>query len=59
MQAVKHETQYRAIVSPVLGYRVVFDPTLNVGQRHRWRANINSALVSSSSYYTAQALYEK
>ena len=32
-----------ANVSPVLGYRVVFGATLNVCQRHRWRANINPA----------------
>ena len=31
-------------ISPVLGYRVVFGATLNVGQRHRRRANINPAL---------------
>ena len=68
MQAVKHETlsQCRAIVgppsttlsniSPVFGYRVVFDACLNVGQRHRRRANINPALASSStcSYCSAQ-----
>ena len=24
-----------SIISPVLGYRVVFDATLNVGQRHK------------------------
>ena len=60
MQAVKHETltQCRAIfghllrrwanISPVLGYRVVFDATLNVGQRHRRWANINRALVQST-----------
>ena len=30
---------------PVLGYRVMFDDTLNVGQRHRRRANINPAFV--------------
>ena len=34
-------------ISPVLGYRVVFGATLNVGQRHRRRANINLALVQS------------
>ena len=55
VQAVKHKTltQCRAIVgppsttliSPVLGYRVMFDATLNVGQRHRRRANINQTLV--------------
>ena len=57
MQAVKHETltQCRVLlaqrlwrwanISPVLGHRVVFDATLNVGQRHRRRANINPAFV--------------
>ena len=34
-------------ISPVLGYSVVFGARLNVGQRHRRRANINSALVQS------------
>ena len=64
MQGVKHETltQCRAIVGPpsttvgqhpVLGYRVVFDATLNVGQRHRLRANINPAFVQSIvGYYS-------
>ena len=32
-----------------MGYRVLFDATLNVGQRHRRRANITLALVSSSN----------
>ena len=32
-------------ISPVLGYRDVFDATLNVGQRHRQRANINPVFV--------------
>ena len=36
-----------ANISPVLGYRVVFNATLNVGQRHRRRANINPAFVQS------------
>ena len=36
-----------ANISPVLGYCVVFGATPNVGQRHRWRANINPALVQS------------
>ena len=44
-----------ANISPVLGYRVMFDATLNVGQRHRRRANINPALAESSSYCTARA----
>ena len=34
-----------ANINPVLGYRFVFDATLNVGQRHRRRANINQAFV--------------
>ena len=34
-------------ISPVLGYRVVFSTTLNVGQRHRRWANFNQALVQS------------
>ena len=34
-----------ANISPVLGYNVVFGATLNVGQRHRRRADINPALV--------------
>ena len=34
-------------ISPVLGYSVVFGTLLNVGQRHRRRANINPALVQS------------
>ena len=70
MQAVKHETltQCRAIVGPpsttlsqltglslsVLGYRVVFDAMLNVGQRHRQRANINPAFVQASCRYYSQ-----
>ena len=44
-----HCLQRSANISPVLGCRVVFDATLNVGQRHRWRANINPALVQSYS----------
>ena len=34
-------------ISPVLGYRVVFGATLNMGQRHRRQGNINPALVQS------------
>ena len=35
-------------ISPVLVYRVMFGgATQNVGQRHRWWANINPALVQS------------
>ena len=37
----------RANISPVLGYGVVVDTILNVGQRHRRRANINPAFVQS------------
>ena len=48
-----HRLRRWANISPVLGHRVVFDATLNVGQRHRRRANINPALASSSSYCTA------
>ena len=36
-----------ASISPVLGYRVVFDATLNVRQHHRRRANINPAFVQN------------
>ena len=34
-------------ISPVLGYDIVFGATLNVGQCHRRRANINTPLVRS------------
>ena len=66
MQAVKHETltQCRTIVgpplrcwaniSPVLGYCVVFDATLHVGQRHRRRANITQFLFKASCGYYSQ-----
>ena len=50
-----HRLRRWASISPVLGYRVVFDATLNVRQRHRRRANINPALAATSSYYTARA----
>ena len=50
-----HRLRRWANISPVLGYRVVFDATLIVGQRHRQRASINPALASSSSYCTARA----
>ena len=40
-----HRLRRWANIIPVLGYCVV--ATLNVGQRHRQRANINSALVQS------------
>ena len=36
-----------ANISPVLGYGVVFDATLNVGQRYRWRPKINLALFQN------------
>ena len=36
-------------ISPVLGYCVAFDATLDVGQRHRRRANINSGPMSQHS----------
>ena len=36
-------------ISPVSGYRVVFDATLNVGQRHRRWANTNPAFVFYSN----------
>ena len=42
-----HHVRRWANISPVLGYRVLFGATLNVGQPHRWRANINPALVQS------------
>ena len=51
-----HRLRRWANISPVLGYRVVFDATLNVGQRHRRQANSNPALVSSSRNCTARAL---
>ena len=40
-----HRLLRSARISPILGYRVVFGAPLNVGQRHRRRANINPALV--------------
>ena len=36
-----HRLQRRPNIGPVLSYRIVFGATLNVGQRHRQRANIN------------------
>ena len=42
-----HRLRRWADISPVLRYHVVFGATLNVGQRHRRRANINPALVQS------------
>ena len=54
MQTVKHETLTQCwdnVFSPVLGYRVVFDATLNMGHRHRRRASINPPLVQSTCWY--------
>ena len=45
MSTLTHRLRRWANISPVLGYHVVFDVTLNVG--HRWQANINPALVQS------------
>ena len=42
-----HRLRHWPNISPVFGYRVVFGATLNVGKRHRRRANINPALVQS------------
>ena len=42
-----HRLRRSSNISPVLGYRVVFGATLNVGRRHRRRANINPALAES------------
>ena len=42
-----HSLRRWANISPVLGYRVMFDATRNVGQRHRRRANINPPIVQS------------
>ena len=42
-----HRLRRWANIRPGLGYCVVFGATLNVGQRHRWRDNINPALVQS------------
>ena len=42
-----HRLRRWADNSPVLRYHVVFGATLNVGQRHRQRANINPVLVQS------------
>ena len=60
VQAVKHDTFTQCWanmlahrlrrwpnISPVLDYRVVFSARMNVGQRHRRRANINPALAQS------------
>ena len=44
-----HRLRRWANINPVLGYCVVLDATLNVSQRHRWRANINPA---SCRYYS-------
>ena len=42
-----HRLRHWVNISPALGYCVVFGTTLNVGQRHRWRANISPASVQS------------
>ena len=42
-----HHLRHWPNISPVLGYCAVFGATLNVGQRHRWWASINPALVQS------------
>ena len=42
-----HRLRRWANISPVSGYRAMFGVTLNVGQRHRRRDNINPALVQS------------
>ena len=42
-----HRLRRWPTINPVLGFRVVFGTTLNVGQRHRRRANINPALLQS------------
>ena len=49
-----------ANISPVLGYCVVFDATLNVGQRHRRPANITLGPMSQHSlkvYSLKERLY--
>ena len=43
-----HRLRRWANISLVLGYRLVFGATLNVGQRQRRRANITQALVQSN-----------
>ena len=42
-----HRLRRWANISPVLGYCVVFDAPLNVGQRHRRRAKIKPGPMSS------------
>ena len=42
-----HRRQRWANISPILGYRVMFGATLNVGQRHKQQANSNTALDQS------------
>ena len=51
-----HRLRRWANISPVclLGYRVLFDATLHVGQRQRQRANINPAFVQSIVGYYSQ-----
>ena len=46
-----------ANISPVLGYRVVFDATLKVGQRHRRQANINPAFAGADPEEGAQGAH--
>ena len=42
-----HRLRRWANISPVLGYRAMFDATLHVDQRHRGPANINPAFAQS------------
>ena len=46
-----HRRRHWPNIITVLGYRGVFGVSLNVGQRHRRRANINQALVQTSFWY--------
>ena len=46
-----HHLRRWANNNPVLGNCVMFGATLNVGQRHRWRANINPALVQQPAAF--------
>ena len=46
-----HRLQSWANISPVLRYSVVFGVTLNVGQRHRRRANITELWFKASCQY--------
>ena len=49
-----HRLRRWASIRTVLGYRVVFDATLNVGQRHRQKTNINPAFVQALWGYYSQ-----